>query len=337
MGRTVLLASALVTAGILLHSILSLSVPDFLSSQTYGQSRILCIIISTWIHYFCSVLFWAFFCYSLEIDQLLRPNPSERLGSLCTFLCYGASSLLCLHGLLMLAIPSASQNRCDSKQGLVLLHDVLLYTPLLLALFGSPLLQRRAIAGVPAVLKMQCGVYTCSERFRKRSLCRRLMQISGTFIACWLGNILCDFLLLLVEIWGTSQPPRQLQVAAVTVLVITGILNPMFCSVHSLAFFGWRSSACVSQSSPAAETPSGTGLEGENLTLAEEEHPLLRTQSVESRGKLSFPNILQPMDSCTSVEFSCSALEINAVRLLGTRNSVPAPQAGSKFQPQHSV
>ncbi|XP_075690408.1 G-protein coupled receptor 143-like [Rhinoderma darwinii] len=331
MGCRVLLASALVTTGLLLNSALWLITPDFLSSPSW-LSHFTCVFISTWIHYFCSVLFWSFFCYSLEIDQLFRPNPSERFGLLYSLLCWGASSLMCLHGLLLLVIPSVLQSRCDSKHGLVLFHDILLYIPLLLALFGSPFLLRRVIVEVPAVLKMQCGVYTCCERYKKHTLCRRLYQISGTFIACWLGNILCDFMLFLVEVSETSSPPRQLQMAALTTFVIMGILNPMFCCVHSLAFFGWRSSdSCVIQSRAAAETPSGTSLGRADPVLVEEEHLLLMPQSVRTTGKLSFPNILQLMDSCSSVEFTCSAMEINAVRLLGMQDSLTAAQTGSKF------
>ncbi|XP_069800083.1 G-protein coupled receptor 143-like [Dendropsophus ebraccatus] len=317
------------SSGLLLHSVLWLSAPEFLSSPSW-LSQITCVFLSTWIHYFCSVLFWAFLCYSLEVHQFFRPNLSERFSLLYSSLCWGVSSLLILHGVLMLVIPSVSQNRCDSKHGLVLFHDVLLYIPFLLALFGSPLLLRRAVVGVPAVLKMQCGVYTCCERFKKHALCRRLLQISGTFIACWLGNVLCDFMVLLVEI--SAEPSRQLQVAALTTFVITGILNPMFCCVHSLAFFGWRSSdACVTQSIAAAETPSAIGLDKEDPVLEEEENLLLRPQSVQATGKLSFPNILQLMDSCSSVEFTCSALEINAVRLLGMQDSPASAQSGSKF------
>ncbi|XP_044124926.1 uncharacterized protein LOC122919803 [Bufo gargarizans] len=316
---------------LLLHSTLWLLSSDFLSSQSW-LSYITCVFISTWIHYFCSVLFWAFFCYFLEIDQLFKRNPSERFGVLYSFLCWGASSLVCLHGLLMLAIPSVSQNRCDSKHGLILFHDVLLYIPLLLALFGSPFLLRRALAGVPAVLRMQCGVYTCCERYKKHSLRRRLFQISGTFIACWLGNVLCDFLLLLTEVSETSEPPRQLQVAAVMVFVIMGILNPMFCCVHSLAFFGWRSSdACVTQSRVAAEAPSGTSLDREDTALVEAGNLLLRPKSVHAMRILSFQNILQSVDSCSSMEFTCSAMEINAVRLLGKKDPPAPAQIGSMF------
>ncbi|KAM4020451.1 G-protein coupled receptor 143-like [Anomaloglossus baeobatrachus] len=233
---------------------------------------------------------------------------------------------MCLHGLLMLVIPSVSQDsflpalRCDSKNGLILFHDVLLYIPLLLALFGSPFLLRKAIIGVPAVLKMQFGAYTSCERYKKRSLSKRLFQISGAFITCWLGNVICDFMLFLIEVSETSEPPRQLQLAAVTTFVIMGILNPMFCCVHSLAFFGWRSSgACVSRRA-AAETPSGTSLDREDSAIAEEENLLLRSHSAKATGKLSSPNLLQLMDSGPSVDLNCSALEINAVRLLGMQN-----------------
>ncbi|XP_075178865.1 G-protein coupled receptor 143-like [Anomaloglossus baeobatrachus] len=319
MGWRVLLASVLVTTGLLLHSVVWLIAPDFLSSQSWS-SHISCVFLATWIHYFCSVLFWAFFCYSLEIDQLFKPNPSDRSGFLYSFLCWGVSSLMCLHGLLMLVIPSVSQDRCDSKNGLILFHDVLLYIPLLLALFGSPFLLRKAIIGVPAVLKMQFGAYTSCERYKKRSLSKRLFQISGAFITCWLGNVICDFMLFLIEVSETSEPPRQLQLAAVTTFVIMGILNPMFCCVHSLAFFGWRSSgACVSRRA-AAETPSGTSLDREDSAIAEEENLLLRSHSAKATGKLSSPNLLQLMDSGPSVDLNCSALEINAVRLLGMQN-----------------
>ncbi|XP_056397303.1 G-protein coupled receptor 143-like [Hyla sarda] len=316
-------------AGLLLHSILSLIAPNFLTSQSW-LSHITCVFISTWIHYFCSVLFWAFLCYSLEVDQFFRPIPSKRFGLLYSSLCWGASSLMILHGVLMLVIPPESQNRCDSKNSLVLFHDVLLYIPLLLALFGSPVLLRRAIVGVPSYLKMQCGVYTCYERFKQHALCRRLFQITGTFIACWLGNVLCDIMLLLVEV--NSESPRQLQVAALTTFVIMGIMNPMFCCVHSLAFFGWRSSdACVTLSSTSAETPSMTSLDREDSALVEEENLLLRPKSVQATSILSYPNILQLMDSGSFVELTCSALEINAVRHLGKQDSPASCQTGSMF------
>ncbi|XP_071980357.1 G-protein coupled receptor 143-like [Engystomops pustulosus] len=321
MGWRVLLASSLVTAGLLLHSVLWLIAPYFLSHQSWFP-HFACVFISTWIHFFCSVMFWAFFCYSLEIDHHFKANASERFGLLYSVLCWGASSLMGLHGLLMLVIPSTYQNRCDSNNGLVLFHDVLLYVPLLLALFGSPFLLRRAIVGVPAALKMQCGVYTCCERYKKHNLCRRLFQISGTFIACWFGNVLCDFMLLFVEVLETSGTPRQLKVAALTTFVLMGILNPMFCCVHCLAFFGWRSSdACVTPSSVAAQTPSVPSLDGEDSELEEEANLLLRPESQQTTRKLSFPNM---MDSCSSVEVSCSALEINAVRLLGISDSLAA-------------
>ncbi|XP_073412265.1 G-protein coupled receptor 143-like isoform X2 [Dendrobates tinctorius] len=301
MGWRVLLAGASVTTGLLLNSIVWLIAPDFLSSQSW-IARISCVFISTWIHYFCSMLFWAFLCYSLEIDQLFKPNPSERFGLLYSCLCWGAPSLMCLHGLLMLLIPSVTEDRCDSKNGLIVFHDILLYIPLLLALFGSPFLLRRAIIRVPAVLKMKFGAYTCCERDKKHALSRRLFQINGTFIVCWLGNVLCDFMLFLVEVSETSEPPRQLHLAAVTTFVIMGILNPMFCCVHSLAFFGWRSSgACVTRSSAAEEAPSGNRLDREDSGLAEEENLLLRPQTAQATGKLSFPNLLQLMDSGSSV------------------------------------
>ncbi|XP_073454118.1 G-protein coupled receptor 143-like [Aquarana catesbeiana] len=138
---------------------------------------------------------------------------------------------------------------------------------------------------------MHCAVYTSSERFRKHNLCRRLLGIYGAFLACWLGNVLCDFMLLLVEVLGTPQAPRQIQVAAQTLFVITGILNPVFCCVHSLAFFGWRSSSpplCVKQCGGAAmETPPATG-EKEG-GAAEEEYLLQGRSSAHTSGKLSIP------------------------------------------------
>ncbi|XP_040190948.1 G-protein coupled receptor 143-like isoform X1 [Rana temporaria] len=334
-ARRGLLAGGLLSTGLLVHSVLWLSLPDFFSNQNSWPPHILCILITTWIHYFCCVVFWAFFCYSLEVTQLLSPNPSERCGRLITFLCWGASSLVFLHGLLMM-IPS--EQRCDSKQGLVLFHDIILYIPLLLALLGSPFLLRRAIVSVPAVLKMHCGVYTSSERFRKRNLCRRLLGIYGAFLACWLGNVLCDLSLLLVEVLGTPQAPRQIQVAAQTLFVITGILNPVFCCVHSLAFFGWRSSSplTVKQCGGAATgTPPATG-EKEEDAAAEEEYLLQGRPSDHTSGKLSIPHILQLMDSFSSMEFRCSALEINAVRLLGTRDMMAAPPTGSELKPRRS-
>ncbi|XP_018430365.1 PREDICTED: G-protein coupled receptor 143-like [Nanorana parkeri] len=330
-GGRIRLASSMITTGLLVNSVLWLSLPDFLSNQTAWFPHVLCIVLSTWIHYFSCVLFWAFFCYSLEIAQLLSPNPTERFGRFLTFLCWGASSLVLLHGLLLLLSPNPTE-RCDSTQGLVLFHDVVLYIPLLLALLGSPFLLRRAIVRVPAVLKMHCGVYTSSERFRKQTLCRRLLGISGVFVACWIGNVLCDVVLLLVEVWGTPQAPRQMLAAARTLFVITGILNPAFCCVHSLAFYGWRSSSApsVNQCGGTA-APHVTGEEEEG----DEEHHLLMCGPPAS-GKLSIPNILQLMDSYSSMEFRCSALEINAVRLLGARDAMAAPSAGSELKPRHS-
>ncbi|KAM8934227.1 G-protein coupled receptor 143-like [Pelodytes ibericus] len=337
MGGNVNLSSFLGTSGILLHSIMWLFAPDFMFDQTALQAHILCILMSTWIHYCCSALFWAFFCYSLEVATLLSPTPSQRSSRLYAFLCWGVSILLLLQGLLMIAIPTNAEAGCDSTNGLILFHDIVLYIPLILALCGSPLLLKRAMATVPTVLRMQCGVYTCTERFRKRSLRKRLLQINGTFIACWLVNVLCDFLLFLLEVWGSLEPPRALQMGARTAWVITGILNPMFCGLHSLAYFGWRSSSgvCLSQSSVLAEVQSAPGPQGEDaITLEEEEHQLLRIKPRQSTGKLSFPNILHLMDSWSSVEVTCSALEINAVRLLGAQDS--SPSAGSKALSQHS-
>ncbi|XP_063287588.1 G-protein coupled receptor 143-like [Pelobates fuscus] len=330
-GGKVRLPSFLGTAGILLLSVLWLSAPDFISDQTAWQARTLCILISTWIHFFCSVLFWAFFFYSLEVVQLLSPTPSRRLSGLYTLLCWGVSSLLCLQGLLMITIPFNDEDRCNSANGLILFHDILVYIPLLLALCGSPLLLKKAMSKVPTVLRMQCGVYTCNERFRKRSLCKRLLQINGTFVACWITNVFCDFLMFLLEMWGNSEPPHKLQVAARTAWIITGILNPMFCGLHSLAYFGWRSSSgvCVSQSSVLAEVQSAD----EGPSKLEENNPLLMKIPQKAAGRLSFPNILRMMDSWSSVDFTCSALEINAVRLLGTRSS---PKACSKHLPRHS-
>ncbi|XP_053329521.1 G-protein coupled receptor 143-like [Spea bombifrons] len=335
MGGNVSLSSFLVTAGILLNSVLWLSIPDFLSDQTALGAHILCVGIATWIHYFCSALFWAFFCFSLEVVQLLTPTPSKRLSGLYTSLCWGVSSLVGLHGLLMLVIPSTPDDRCETSEGLVLFHDALVYIPLILALFGSPVLLRKAMSTVPMVLRMQCGVYTSTERFRKHSLRKRLLQINGAFIACWLVNVLCDFLLFLLEVLGGSEPPRKLQVAAQTAWFITGILNPMFCALHSLAYFGWRCNRGVCQSSLLTE--SHPGVEGESNSALEEEHQLLGMKPPQITGKLSFPNILQFMDSWSSVEFSCSALEINAVRLLGARDSGSSTYVGSSLQPQHSV
>ncbi|XP_072287274.1 G-protein coupled receptor 143-like [Pyxicephalus adspersus] len=338
MGVIILLGSSLLSAGLLLHSVLWLSLPDFLSNQTLWFPHLLCVALSTWIHYFCCVLFWAFFCYCLETAQLLSPNPSLRYGKLFSFLCWGASGLVVLSGLIMVA---PSEQRCDSKQGLVLFHDVILYIPLILALFVSPFLLRRAVVRVPSVLKMHCGVYTSSERFKKRNLCRRLLGIYGVFVACWLGNILCDFMLLLVELWGTQQTPRQIQVAALTVFVITGILNPAFCCMHSLAFFGWRNSSApsVKKRAATAETSPATGEEeDDDDDGAQEKHRLLCRPST-STEKLSVPNILQLMDSYSSMEFRCSTLEINAVRLLGMRDmtaSAAAPHTESELKPQHS-
>uniref|UniRef100_A0A8C5PP54 G-protein coupled receptors family 2 profile 2 domain-containing protein n=1 Tax=Leptobrachium leishanense TaxID=445787 RepID=A0A8C5PP54_9ANUR len=296
MGAKVRILTCNLLSGILLLSVLWLSAPDFMSDQTVWQARMLCIVISTWIHYFCCVLFWAFFCYSLEIVQLLSLNPTRRLSGTYTLLCWGISSLLCLQGLLMLVIPLKAGDRCDSVNSLVLFHDILVYVPLLLALCGSPLLLKKAMSTVPIVLRMQSGVYTCNERFRKRSLCKRLLQINGTFIACWIVNVLCDFLMFLLEIWGNSEPPRQLQAAARTAWVITGVLNPMFCGLHSLAYFGWKSSGevGVSQSSALAEMPSAEG-----PSTPEEGKRLLKPE--QPAGRKSFPNILRLMDSWSAI------------------------------------
>ncbi|KAM5125852.1 G-protein coupled receptor 143-like [Mantella aurantiaca] len=333
MGGRLLLAGSMVTAGLLVNSILWLSLPDFLSNQSSWPPRVLCIVISTWIHYFSCALFWAFFCYSLEIAQLLSANPSERYGMLFTFLCWGFSSLLVLSGLLMM-IPS--EERCDSRQGLVLFHDVILYIPLLFALFGSPILLRRAIVRAASILKMRCGVYTSTERSRKRSLCRRLLGINGVFIACWLGNVLCDFTLLLVEILGTPQAPRQIKGAALTLFIITGILNPVFCGMHSLAFYGWRSSSAPSVNQSGGAAAETQPVSSEEEERAENEHLLLCSQSEQSSRELSVPILLQMMDSYPSMELRCSALEINAVRLLGTSDSMTASLTGSEPKSQHS-
>ncbi|KAE8584077.1 hypothetical protein XENTR_v10020815 [Xenopus tropicalis] len=169
--------------GLLLRSLIWLCAPDFLSSQESWFPRAVCVLISTWILYFYSVLFWAFFCFSLEVAQLFSPNP-ERFRKLYAFVCWGAPSLLWLHGLLILVLPNTPEDSCDSKQGLVLFHDILVYVPFMLALLGSPLILRHAITKVPVVLRMRCGIYTSSERFREHNLCRRFFQICSAFITC---------------------------------------------------------------------------------------------------------------------------------------------------------
>ncbi|XP_053569958.1 G-protein coupled receptor 143 [Bombina bombina] len=309
--------------GILLRSILWLSAPDFSSNQTTWLSHTICILITAWIHYFCSVQFWSMFCYSLEVAQLFSPSPPDRLRRLYSFLCWGIPGLLWLHGVLTLLIPALPQDSCSSDQSLVLFHDILIYIPFLLALLVSPLLLRRAVYAVSSVLRMQYGVYTCNERFRKQSFCRRLLRISGTFIACWLGNVVCDSLLIIFELWGDSAPPRQLQFAVLTAWIITGILNPIYCCLHSLAFYGgWcNAGRFLNQSSIRSNAPSEITPESSQQGLLEEEHQLLGMEQPQVTGKLSSPNILQVMDSWNSIGFSCSAVEINAVRLLGSCES----------------
>uniref|UniRef100_A0A6I8PY62 Uncharacterized XB5730431 n=1 Tax=Xenopus tropicalis TaxID=8364 RepID=A0A6I8PY62_XENTR len=282
--------------GLLLRSLIWLCAPDFLSSQESWFPRAVCVLISTWILYFYSVLFWAFFCFSLEVAQLFSPNP-ERFRKLYAFVCWGAPSLLWLHGLLILVLPNTPEDSCDSKQGLVLFHDILVYVPFMLALLGSPLILRHAITKVPVVLRMRCGIYTSSERFREHNLCRRFFQICSAFITCWVCNIFCDFLLLLVETYGDTEPPQQMQMAALTTWVIMGIMNPMYCCLHSLVFLDWRSSGGGTLSHISA-WDSGSN-EDYSGSIEEKRH-LLTTKQAQATVKMTLPNILKLMDSWAS-------------------------------------
>ncbi|KAG8448252.1 hypothetical protein GDO86_015372 [Hymenochirus boettgeri] len=275
MGKTLNVASFLGTSGLLLRSIIFLSAPDFFPNQSAVFSHIVCVMISTWIHYFYSVLFWAFFCYSLEVVQLFSPSPN-RFRELYTFICWCVPSLLCLQGFLMLVISSGPENRCDSAQGFVLFHDIVIYIPFLLALVGSPFLLKHAMSKVPAVLKMQCGIYTSSERFRKQNLCRKCLQICSIFIGCWICNILCDFLLFLLEIQDGEETYPQIRVAALTTWVVMGIMNPMFCCLNYLAFFEWRISGGGNHSTihARAEIFSDPGSREDHTVFLEKQHLL---------------------------------------------------------------
>ncbi|NP_001089526.2 uncharacterized protein LOC734581 [Xenopus laevis] len=290
MARTLNLATFLGTSGLLLRSLIWLCAPEFLFSQKTWFPRAVCVLISTWIHYFYSVLFWAFFCFSLEVAQLFSPNP-ERFRKLYAFVCWGAPSLLWLHGFLILGLPNTPEDSCDSKQSLVLFHDVLVYIPFMFALLGSPLLLRHTITKVPVVLRMRCGIYTSSERFREHSLRRRFIQICSAFITCWICNIVCDFLLLLVELHGGTQAPQQMKVAALTLWVIMGIMNPMYCCLHSLAFLDWRSGGTLGHIS----TCDSSSKEDYSGSLQEKRH-LLNTEQAQAIAKMTLPNISKLMD-----------------------------------------
>lgn len=320
-GSMVNICCCLGNAGILLRSVLWYTLSYAPLNKTFQNTtlpfpRPLCIAVSAWIQFFFTALFCAIFFYAVEAFLRLRPSGGVRSANLYCLLSWGISSLVCFQGILMMSLPSDS--RCGSLNGLVLFHEVLTYLPLLLALVGNPLLLAKAFYAVTAILRKKTGSYTASERLRKRKVRERFMKITITFTACWLVNVVTELLLLLLELhpeW--SEHVRLLQMAALTTWIIAAVLNPFYGVLHSLAFYGWRGCGlkCALRRSlrlwaPLREGPRG----GPDEDDCDERCDV---DLDEGLGERVVPNLQEFVDSGTSLEFGCSAMEVNAIRLLG--------------------
>ncbi|XP_069469909.1 G-protein coupled receptor 143-like isoform X2 [Ambystoma mexicanum] len=282
-GRMATLCCCLGNAGIVLRSVLWYTLWE---SPLDWLSRPLCIVLSTWIHYFYTALFCALFFYAVEMFLLLK-----RSGGV----------------------------RCDSLHGLVLFHEVVTYVPLLLALLGNPMLLARAFCAVTALLRKKMGSYTASERLRKRKVRARFLQITVTFTACWLVNVAAELLLLFLEV----EPPwseellRVMQMAALTSWIMAAILNPFYGLLHSLAIYGWR--GCALQCTLGRRLVMWTPLHG--TPHQEEDSDDWDCEEEfgfeDLHGNVVVPPLQELVDSGTYLDFGGSAKEVNAIRLLG--------------------
>ncbi|XP_069062030.1 G-protein coupled receptor 143-like [Pleurodeles waltl] len=324
-GSMVNICCCLGNAGILLRSVLwyTLSYTPLdktFQNTTFPFPRPLCIVVSVWIHFFFTALFCAIFFYAVEAFLRLRPSGGVRPANLYCLLSWGISSLVCFQGVLMLSLPSDS--RCGSLHGLVLFHEVVTYVPLLLALLGNPLLLAKAFCAVTAILRKKTGSYTASERLRKRKVRARFLKITLTFTACWLVNVVTELLLLLLELdpdW--SGQVRLVQMAALTTWIIAAVLNPFYGMLHSLAFYGWRGCDlhCALGRSQRLWGPLRGGPRGEPDDDDEDDcDEKFDVDLDEGLGNMVGPHLQGFVDSGTSLEFGCSAVEENAIRLLGT-------------------
>ncbi|XP_078496138.1 G-protein coupled receptor 143-like [Lissotriton helveticus] len=320
-GSMVNICCCLGNAGILLRSVLWYSLSYAPLDKTFQNAtlpfpRPLCIAVSAWVQFFFTALFCTIFFYAVEAFLRLRPSGGVRSANLYFLLSWGISSLVCFQGILLMSFPSDS--RCGSINGLVLFHEVVTYLPLLLALLGNPLLLAKAFCAVTAILRKKTGSYTASERLRKRKVRARFLKITITFTACWLVNIVTELLLLLLELhpeW--SGHVRLVQMAALTTWIIAAVLNPFYGMLHSLAFYGWQGWGldCTLWRSlklwgPLCQCPRGPPDDddcGERFDVDLDE----------GLGEMVVPNLQGFVDYSTSLEFGCSAMEVDAVRLLG--------------------
>ncbi|KPP78328.1 G-protein coupled receptor 143-like [Scleropages formosus] len=231
-------------AGIIFRSSIWLGLPDLVAkiSDTNNSDvwpEVFCVGTAVWIQLFFSASFWWTFCYAVDVYLVVKRSAGVSTIVLYHMITWGLAVLLCVEGVAMLYYPSISS--CENGLQHAIPHYVTTYVPLLLVLFGNPVLFSRTVSAVTSLLKSRQGIYTENERRLGTEVQMRFFKIMLVFSICWLPNVVNEGLLFYLEMQADIKAShlKNVRNAALITWFIMGILNPMQGFLNTLAFHGW--------------------------------------------------------------------------------------------------
>ncbi|KAK2193476.1 hypothetical protein NP493_12g04028 [Ridgeia piscesae] len=223
------LADLFASLGVLLRS--SMWLAGFLpythikSSDHLDFSHFFCAVSSAWIQYFYLCTYFWTFCYAVDVALLVADKKSHS----CIYhaLSWVGPLLLSVGTLMPLYYPSLL--RCELKFSHLVPLYLSTYIPILVVMIVNPILYTIASKRVTETL-MSCGQFTDQERLVVSNVRHKFCQVTLVFYACWVGNVLNGFLLLLGSVVSTQ--------IFVAIWVFMGVMNPLQALLNSIVYRG---------------------------------------------------------------------------------------------------